>query len=86
MESRLEEVVANFPRSEAHSTAERIEHLAMLKRWYYRSTRVGEIFFADQSGQWPMRRIVRGIGRVAKGEKPEVLATFSASPIAQSPS
>ncbi len=86
MESRLEKALANFPRSEAHSMAERIEHLAILKRWYYRSTRVGEIFFADQSARWPMRRIVRGIGRVAKGEKPEAPATFSASPIAPPPS
>jgi len=86
MESRLEETVANFPRSEARSTADRVEHLAILKRWYYRSTRVGEIFCADQSGQWPMRRVVRGIGRVAKGEKPEAAPTFSASPIAPSPS
>jgi len=86
MESRLEEILAKYPRSEARSTAERMEHLAILKRWYYRSTRVGEIFFADQNGQWPMRRIVRGIGRVAKGEKPEAPATFSASPIAPSPS
>lgn len=86
MESRIEEGLANFPRLEAHSAAERTEHLAILKRWYYRSTRVGEIFFADQNGHWPMRRIVRGIGRVAKGEKPEVPATFSASPIAPAPS
>jgi len=86
MESRLEEALANFAHSATHSTAERIEHLAILKRWYYRSTRVGEVFFAAQNGQWPMRRIVRGIGRVAKGEKPEAPATFSASPAAPSPS
>ncbi len=86
MESRVEETLADFPRQEAHSTAERIEHLAMVKRWYYRSTRVGEIFFADHNGQWPMRRIVRGVGRVAKGEKAEEAATFSASPASQRPS
>jgi excinuclease UvrABC nuclease subunit len=86
MESRLEEALVHFPRSDAPSTTERIENLAILKRWYYRSTRIGEVFFADPSGQWPMRRIVRGIGRVAKGEKPEAPATFSASPATPSPS
>lgn len=86
MESRVEEALANVPRSEARSTAERIQHLAILKRWYYRSTRVGEIFLADQNGQWPMRRMVRGIGRVVKGEPSEAAATFSASPIAPAPS
>ena len=86
MESRLEEALGDFPRSDKPSTTERIENLAILKRWYYRSTRIGEVFFADPSGQWPMRRIVRGIGRVAKGEKPEAPATFSASPATPSPS
>ena len=86
MESRLEEALVHFPRSDASSTTERIENLAIVKRWYYRSTRIGEVFFADSNGQWPMRRIVRGIGRVAKGEKPEVPATFSASPAPAPPS
>jgi hypothetical protein len=31
----------------------------------------GEIFFADGKGELPMRRIVRGIGRVYHGEAPE---------------
>lgn len=43
-----------------------MEHLALLKRWYYRTNKVGEIFFADKKGDLPMRRIVRG---VYKGEK-----------------
>jgi excinuclease ABC subunit C len=47
------------------------EHLAILKRWYYRGTRAGEIFFTDAQGALPMRRVVRGIGRVYKGEAPE---------------
>lgn len=42
-------------------------HLALLKRWYYRpeARRVGEIFFADDEGRWPIRSILRGAGRVA---------------------
>ena len=55
------------------SAAETMEHLAILKRWYYRSSRVGEIFVADDKGQLPMRRVVRGIGRVWRGEKEEIL-------------
>jgi hypothetical protein len=49
------------------------EHLAILKRWYYRSQRTGEILFANEKGEWPLRRIVRAIGRVHKGEKEELL-------------
>jgi hypothetical protein len=48
-----------------------MENLALLKRWYYRGSRVGEIFFADAKGNLPMRRVVRGISRVFRGEKPE---------------
>ena len=45
------------------------EELAMLKRWYYRSHKVGEVFFAGEDGELPWRRIVRGVGRVYRGEK-----------------
>ena len=66
MESRVEEAIASFPNPESKSSTERMEHLALLKRWYYRSTRIGEIFFADEKGAWPLRRIVRAIGRVSR--------------------
>ena len=45
------------------------EELAILKRWYYRSHKVGEVFFAGEQGELPWRRIVRGVGRVYRGEK-----------------
>jgi hypothetical protein len=51
-----------------------MEHLAILKRWYYRGTRIGEIFLADRKGELPFRRIVRGISRVYRGEKPDSAA------------
>jgi excinuclease UvrABC nuclease subunit len=79
MESRIQAIIQTFPATEARLSAERIEHLAILKRWYYRSHRAGEIFFADEKGTWPLRRIVRGIGRVYRGEKQEGPATFSAT-------
>ena len=80
MESRLQSFIAIVPAPETGSASERTEHLAILKRWYYRSHRIGEIFFADEKGAWPWRRIVRGIGRVHKGEKPEEPVTFSGTP------
>jgi hypothetical protein len=43
----------------------------LLKHWYYRSSRTGEIFFADAKGALPLRKLVRGISRVYRGEKPE---------------
>jgi excinuclease UvrABC nuclease subunit len=79
MESRVQEIIQRISDQRAVSAAEITEHLAILKRWYYRSHRIGEIFFADQRGTWPLRRIVRGIGRVYSGEKPQESTTFSAT-------
>ena len=74
MESRVQQAL-DFPSAKTKGALETMEHLALLKRWYYRGSRMGEIFFADAKGELPMRRIVRGISRVFRGEKPEVEAT-----------
>ena len=71
MEARIHEALENFPPVNPRSAVERMEHLAILKRWCYRRSRKGEIFFANAKGELPMRHIVRGIGRVYKGELPE---------------
>jgi excinuclease ABC subunit C len=71
MESRVQETLQSSPPAKTKSALETMEHLALLKRWYYRGSRAGEIFFADVKGELPMRRIVRGISRVFRGEKPE---------------
>jgi len=86
MESRVEEAIHSFPRPESEPTATHIEHLAILKRWYYRSHRVGEIFFADDKGSWPLRRMVRGIGRVYKGEDLQIPTAFPLTETPSSPS
>jgi excinuclease ABC subunit C len=72
MESRLQDVLASVPGNSAPTTLEAMEHLAILKRWYYRSGRAGEIFFADENVAMPWRRIVRGIARVYRGEPGQV--------------
>jgi len=78
MESRIHELMLTFPPSDARSVLETMEHLALLKRWYYRGSRMGEIFFADDNVDLPMRRVVRGISRVFRGEKPESASETSA--------
>jgi len=72
MEARIQATLTEFHAAQPSSTIERMEHLAILRRWCYRGTRKGEIFFADAKGELPMRRVVRGIGRVYKGEAPEI--------------
>jgi excinuclease UvrABC nuclease subunit len=77
MEARLAHVLEENPPQASGSSQQLMEHLAMLKRWYFRSSRGGEIFFADAKGELPWRRIVRGVARVYKGEQaePELPAT-----------
>ena len=71
MEARIQTALTAFPAATPASAIERMEHLTILKRWCYRGARVGEIFFVDAKGELPMRRLVRGLGRVYKGEAPE---------------
>ena len=51
----------------APSSTVRQGHVALLKRWYYRpeTKRAGEIFFPDADDHWPIKSILRGIGRIA---------------------
>ena len=70
MEARVQETLQSIEIARSKSALELMEHIALLKRWYYRGSRTGEIFLADTKGELPMRRIVRGISRVFRGEKP----------------
>jgi len=71
MEARLSEILAAVPEQKPASAYEWMEHLALLKRWYYRTNKTGEIFLNDDKGELPYRRLVRGVSRVYKGEKPQ---------------
>jgi len=79
LEARLETVLTELAAIKGASSATaRQGHLALLKRWYYRpeARRTGEIFFPDAEGHWPVKAILRGIGRVfASGFKPSAPAT-----------
>jgi excinuclease ABC subunit C len=46
------------------------DHLALLRRWYYRpeKQRAGEVFFPSADGSWPVRRVLRGAARTVIGE------------------
>jgi len=70
MEARINEALAGVQVPKLGGALEWMEHLALLKRWYYRTMKVGELFLTDATGDLPMRRVVRGVSRVFKGEKP----------------
>jgi hypothetical protein len=68
LEARLEAALSALAEPAAAPSATlRQAHLALLKRWYYRpeARREGEIFFPDTDDRWPVKAILRGVGRVA---------------------
>lgn len=68
LEARMEAVLAALAGAGgAPSATVRQGHLALLKRWYYRPEvrRAGEIFFPDAEGNWPVKALLRGAGRIA---------------------
>ena len=68
LEERMEAVLTELAAEHAApAQVERQGHLALLKRWYYRpeARRTGEIFFPDAEGKWPIKSMLRGVGRVA---------------------
>jgi len=68
LEARMEAALAALAEdSEALSATLRQGYLALVKRWYYRpeARRTGEIFFPDAEGRWPVKALLRGVGRVA---------------------
>jgi excinuclease UvrABC nuclease subunit len=69
MEARIVDALAQVGPCKPRSALEWMEHLAILKRWYYRTSKTGELFLADNTGELPMRRVVRGVSRVFRGEK-----------------
>jgi excinuclease UvrABC nuclease subunit len=68
IESNLQQALDSLAPSGTISGQRFAEELAILKRWYYRSHRVGEIFFANDKGEFPIRRILRGVTRISNGE------------------
>ena len=68
LEARMEAALAELAQPSCSTSATlRQGHLALLKRWYYRpeARRSGEIFFPDAEGRWPVKAMLRGVGRVA---------------------
>jgi excinuclease ABC subunit C len=68
LERRMEGVLAELAAApEPPSATIRQGHLALIKRWYYRpeAKRTGEVFFPDGEGRWPVKALLRGVGRIA---------------------
>ncbi len=76
LETRLEAVLADLSATRPQpNTTIRQGHLALLARWYYRpqQKRAGEVFFPEGEAKWPIRAILRGVGRVVASGLPKAV-------------
>ncbi len=69
LEARLNNSLEKLVPEGAGSSQRFTEELALLKRWFYRTHKTGEAFFANAGGALPVRRIANAVGRVYRGEK-----------------
>ena len=68
LENRVRAALENFVPGGARSAGQFMEELAILKRWYYRSHKVGEIVVANAEGELSARRIANAAGRILRKE------------------
>jgi len=64
LESRVRAAFELFVPAGARTAAQLTEELAILKRWYYRTHKVGEVVLADSQGSLSARKIANAAERV----------------------
>jgi excinuclease ABC subunit C len=72
IDARLRVVLEQLEPARARSAAQFGEELALLKRWYYRTHKTGEIVFAKAQHELPIRKLANAVLRVHRGEKPVI--------------
>ncbi|HZU22540.1 MAG TPA: hypothetical protein VE998_06875 [Terriglobales bacterium] len=72
MEARIADALEQAPPAASLASGELADHLALLRRWFFRSSKAGELFLTERRGEGaaelPMRRVVRGVSRVFSGQ------------------
>jgi len=82
LESRMEAALESLlKRRPVPNSTVRQGHLALLTRLYYRPQhkRAGEVFFPEGEQRWPLRTMLRGVGRVAAAALPKAAITGTIS-------
>jgi hypothetical protein len=64
VEQRLRAALETLVPAKTISATQTTEELAILKRWYYRTHKTGEIVFAKLNGELPMRKVVNAVNRI----------------------
>jgi len=69
LDSRLRTALQQMPDVHARSATQFGEELAILKRWFYRTHKTGEIIVAGENGELSVRKLANALMRVFRGEK-----------------
>jgi hypothetical protein len=69
LEDRIREALDGFVPEGARSALQFTEELAILKRWYYRTHKAGEIVLANEKGELSVRKIANVVRRISGTEK-----------------
>jgi excinuclease ABC subunit C len=69
LEHRLRSHFAQPASAGSRTAVQFTEELALLKRWYYRTHKLGEIILARTDGELPIRKLANAVTRVSTGEK-----------------
>jgi excinuclease UvrABC nuclease subunit len=71
LESRVRSMMEQFRPAGASSAVQFMEELAILKRWYYRTHKVGELVLADDHGNLSARKIANAAERILQRTGPK---------------
>jgi hypothetical protein len=72
LDSRLRDMAATVPDRRTLSAPERMEHLAILSRWFYSSWCDGELLVVEDWNKLPWRKLVNAVSRVAGAQRSRV--------------
>ncbi|HKW74626.1 MAG TPA: hypothetical protein VJN64_03805 [Terriglobales bacterium] len=64
LEQRLRATLETLTSTKPASSAQTTEELAILKRWYYRSHKTGEIVLSKSEGGLPIRKLLNAVNRI----------------------
>ncbi len=69
LDARLREMALGIEDTPSHGN-QRMEHLAILSRWFYSSWCDGELLMVDDWAKIPYRKLVNAVSRIAHGQPP----------------
>lgn len=69
LERRIRDLLPRLAVEDKRSALQFSEELALLKRWYYRTHKTGEIVVAGLDGELSARRVAHAVSKVFRGEK-----------------